>query len=59
MSWVDVRNFDRLMENYQRSSQDGTMMPGLGAYLQKIINQNQEIIQLLEEINNRQPRKGL
>lgn len=50
--WVDIRNFDKLMSDYQKSSMDSTMMPGLGTYLEKIIEQNSQIIELLESINN-------
>ncbi len=51
--WVDVRNFDRLMEGYQKSSYDSTRMPGLGDYLQKLIDQNEIIISLLNNINQK------
>jgi hypothetical protein len=48
--WVDVRNFDDLMNDYQKSSRDSTIMPGLGTYLKKLIDQNEEIIRLLKSI---------
>ena len=51
--WVDVRNFDALMSDYQKSSRDSTRMPGLGTYLQKIIAQNQQIILLLHQLVNK------
>ena len=50
--WVDVRNFDDLMSGYQKSLMDGTRMPGIGDYLQKLIIQNQRIIELLDSIDN-------
>lgn len=50
-NWVDVRNFHDLMADYQKSSIDNTKMPGLGTYLEKIIEQNDEIIKLLQQIN--------
>ncbi len=53
-NWVDVRNFDSLMSNYQKSERDGTRMPGLGTYLQKLIDQNEKIINLLE--NKKDPK---
>jgi len=49
MSWVDVRNFDNLMSDYQKSSMDSTRMPGLGTYMKKLIEQNDRIIELLEK----------
>lgn len=49
--WVDIRNFDRLMRDYQKSENDNTKMPGLGTYLKIIIDQNDEIIKLLQQIN--------
>lgn len=52
-NWIDVRNFDDLMSDYQKSSRDSTIMPGLGTYLQKIIDQNERIIELLNEFNRR------
>jgi hypothetical protein len=51
--WVDVRNFNQLMEGYQKSSYDSTWMPGLGDYLQKLIEQNEIIISLLTNINQK------
>jgi len=48
--WIDVRNFDALMNDYQKSSMDNTTMPGLGTYLEKITEQNEKIITLLETI---------
>ncbi len=48
--WVDVRNFDSLMCDYQKSSYDSRTMPGLGTYLKKIIEQNDCIIKLLEKL---------
>jgi hypothetical protein len=49
--WVDIRNFDRLMSDYQKSDNDSTKMPGLGTYLKKIIDQNDKIIELLQKIS--------
>lgn len=51
--WVQVRNFNELMEGYQKSSYDGTKMPGLATYLEKIINQNEQIIILLNQLNQK------
>lgn len=39
------------MEDYQRRSYDSTLMPGIGTYLKKIIEQNEKIIQLMERNN--------
>ncbi len=44
---VDVRNFDSLMCDCQKSSRESRMMPWLGTYLQKLIDQNDKIIKLL------------
>jgi hypothetical protein len=51
MSWVDIRNWNELMTGYQKSSLDNTRMPGIGDYFNKIIEQNDKIIYLLEELN--------
>lgn len=51
--WVQVRNFNELMEGYQKSSYDGTKIPGLVTYLEKIINQNEQIIMLLNQLNQK------
>ena len=51
--WVDIRNFDELMSGYQKNSFDSTRMPGLGDYFEKIIEQNDEIIELLSLLNIR------
>lgn len=50
--WVMVRNFDELINGYQKSSYDSTRTPGIGDYLEKIIEQNDKIIQLLQESKN-------
>lgn len=47
---VDVRNFDSLMSDYQKSHKDSTLMPGLGTYLKVIIDQNNKIINILEKL---------
>ncbi len=50
---VDVRNFDELMTGYQKSSRDSTWMPGIGDYLNEIIEQNKQIIMLLQKLANK------
>lgn len=50
--WVDVRSFDDLMCDYQKSSRDHRIMPGLGTYFTHLIDQNKTIIDLLNNIDD-------
>lgn len=51
-NWVDIRNFDDVMSDYQKSPRDSTIMPGLGTYFKRIIAQNERIIILLDSIDD-------
>lgn len=53
INWVDVRNFNELMSDYQKSSYDSTIMPELATYLKQIIDQNQQIISLLSKLGKK------
>lgn len=47
---VNVRNFDELLNGYQKSGMDSSWYPGLISYLETIEKQNEEIIKLLTSI---------
>jgi len=49
---VYVRNVNEFIHGYQKSSQDTTWMPGIGDYLDVLIEQNDKIISLLQALNN-------
>lgn len=51
--WVHVKNFYSLMDDYQKNDYGGKTSPGLATYLNKIIEQNEQIITLLIQLKSK------